>query len=147
MNDAVARIEDEGALRRLVLGYARAADAGDGEAFADLFCDGGTLERDGLIRGTRAELEKIPRMLREKYLRTYHQVHNCYFAVRGDEATGEIYSVAHHLRPGADGGIEDYHITITYQDRYIRTDGGWRFGRREVVSRWKAVVPVDLSPI
>ena len=132
------------ALRRLVDGYARAVDRGDAEAFVELFepdailqvfhgseADGPTTESRG-----RPALGQIPGRLKARYSRTFHFVGNHMCEVRGDEATGEAYCLAHHLTENAHGGT-DYVMLIRYHDDYRRRPGdSWKFAHRRLTVDW-----------
>jgi ketosteroid isomerase-like protein len=132
------------ALRRLVDGYARAVDRGDAEAFVELFEPDALLqvfyepEADGPTSESRGHsaLGEIPNRLRARYSRTFHFVGNHLCDVRGDEATGEAYCLAHHLTENAHGGT-DYVMLIRYHDVYRRRAGdSWKIGHRKVLVDW-----------
>jgi hypothetical protein len=116
--------------------YAIAADRRDGDAFASVF------EPDGLLRGfvqeeLRArvqghdELRRVPASLR-RYARTMHFVGTVGYVVDGDEATGEVYCVAHHVSREP---VTDLIMHIRYEDRYRKaSDGRWLFSQRDCIS-------------
>jgi ketosteroid isomerase-like protein len=141
----VAAAETEAiALRRLVDGYARAVDRGDPEAFVDLFEPDAVLqvfyepESEAPTTESRGHsaLGEIPNRLKARYNRTFHFVGNHLCDVRGDEATGEAYCLAHHLTDNAHGGT-DYVMLIRYQDVYRRRSGdSWKFAHRQVLVDW-----------
>ena len=135
------------ALRRLVDGYARAVDRGDATGFIELFEPDALLqvfygpEADGPTSESRGHsaLGEIPNRLTARYDRTFHFVGNHLCDVRGDEATGEAYCLAHHLTENAHGGT-DYVMLIRYQDVYRRPAGGsWKFAHRKVLVDWTEV--------
>jgi hypothetical protein len=119
-------------LRALSVGYASAVDRLDGPAFAALFTPDGELWVPGgggdrtptTCRAGTEALTKIPSGLR-RYHATYHRVGATDYRVDGDEATGEVHGVAHHLGDGADTVWY-----LRYADDYRRTDGRWRIARR-----------------
>jgi hypothetical protein len=138
---------DERALRDLVDGYAAAADAGDSEAFTQLFLPEATLsarrgdEAPAVYVGS-ARLAEIPARL-ARYRRTFHVVTNHRFEIEGDIATGGALCQAHHVSDG-DGGATDLVLTISYHDRYARTAAGWRFATRDVHILWTTEHPVTI---
>jgi ketosteroid isomerase-like protein len=141
----VAGVDTEAiALRRLVDGYARAVDRGDAAGFVDLFHPDAVLqvfhgpEEDGPTSESRGHfaLGRIPTRVKTRYNRTFHFVGNHICDVRGDEATGEAYCLAHHLTEGPYGGT-DYVMHIRYQDTYRRRPGEpWKFSQRKVLVDW-----------
>jgi hypothetical protein len=53
----------------------------------------------------------------------------------GEEATGEVYCVAHHLSSATPGEGDDYVMYIRYLDAYVREAGDdWRITRRDVIT-------------
>lgn len=138
-------LEDRQALRDLVYHYARCADARDGPGYAALFGTDGILEGAGFRYTGSEELAKVAPQL-SRFVKTLHHVFNCLFAIEGDEATGEIYSAAHHLTAEADGCYSDLVMYITYRDRYRRTADGWRFAKRTVDLQMTETKTVIIPP-
>jgi SnoaL-like domain len=155
----------EGALRTLSLDYAAAVDDRDGERLSQLFVADGELVvpkfPDDLgpviTRAGHQALRRVPQGL-SVYERTLHQLSNHRYQVDGDQASGEVQCVAHHLsaaggRTGAAGPegsvATDMVWYIRYRDGYRRTDAGWRFVRRELHLQWvedhpvRALVPAE----
>lgn len=148
------------ALLDLSVAYAAAADARDGEGLASLFVDGGELVvpafpsdlRPVVTRSGHDALVKVAGLL-GRYHRTFHVVSNTRFGVDGDQATGEVQCVAHHVTaadapdgaaaPAVGGAVgTDTVWFIRYRDRYRRTGGVWRFVRRELHLQWVEERPV-----
>jgi len=127
----VARLADESALRRLIMRYAQGCDHRDGAGFASLFAPSAVLEGAGFRFATPQEIRGVPQQL-TVFKKTYHTILNYVVDVNGDRATGEAYSMAHHLTPLADGKYNDLVMYITYRDRYVRGSGGWQFEHRGV---------------
>ncbi len=86
------------------LAYAAAADARDGEALVSLFVEDGALVvprypvdmRPVVTRSGPDALRQVAEML-GRYDRTFHLVGDARFSVEGDEASGEVQCVAHHV--------------------------------------------------
>jgi len=148
----------EDALRTLSLDYAAAVDDRDGDRLAQLFVADGELVvpkfPDDLgpviTRAGHQALRRVPEGL-SVYERTLHQLSNHRYAVDGDQASGEVQCVAHHLAPAADLTVAagpagmvatDVVWYIRYRDDYRRTEAGWRFVRRELHLQWVEEHPV-----
>jgi len=138
---------DDNGVRELVLRYARAADCGTSDEFADLFVPGAVLEVRGLSPEPRFNVEerlhRTPALLRERYVRTLHVVANHTWALDGDTGTGAAYCVAHHLHQanGEAAELTDLTMFIIYHDRYARHTDGWRFAARLVDVQWTTESP------
>jgi hypothetical protein len=140
--DQLARLVDEAAIRRLALRYAQSVDRRDGAALAELFLPEARLDGSGVdVRGAAA-IAAMPAAMARRYARTYHIVHNHLVELDGEEARGEVYSEAHHLTVEADGAASDYVLAITYADRYVRWNSGWRFAGRTLDIKWSRTDPV-----
>jgi ketosteroid isomerase-like protein len=126
--DVSAPVDDEAALSRLVDAYARAVDRGDMALLCALFTPDATLDFGAMFQGGRdAFIAMIAASMAD--MRTHHFMGNRLFAVGGDEAEGEVYSINTHVIP-TEAGLRDYIGTGRYLDRYRRTPGGWRFTHR-----------------
>jgi hypothetical protein len=128
----IARLADEGALRRLIMRYAQSCDQRDGVSFAALYAPGAVLEGEGFRFAGSEEIGTVPQQL-NVFKKTYHTLLNFLVEVNGDRATGEAYSAAHHLTPLSEGKYNDLVMYITYRDRYVRGAGGWLFEYRRPV--------------
>ena len=135
---------DHEALRALAAAYARAVDRRDEPAFLAvfrpdeelrIFDPSGVPEPRSVIRG-HDELAKILVRI-ARYERTFHLVGTSAYEVDGDDATGEVYCVAHHLGSGT-----DVVMYIRYQDVYRRDAAGWTIADRRVLVDWTESHPV-----
>ena len=153
MSTTHEEIADLLALRALVDRYASAVDARDADGFAGLFTAGGSLavyeteDAEPVVeyRGHDA-LRSVMDLLRN-FSTTFHLMANHTCAVAGDEATGEVYCMAHHIIEGADGGETDLVMYIRYRDAYVRAPEGWRFARRDVMRQWTEERPAQRRPL
>jgi hypothetical protein len=138
------RAADEIALRRLAALYAAGCDRCSGETYAGVFLP------DARMRVYRLpdvdtpmtdmtghdELARVPGMLQELYDRTFHFVGQCVYEIGDDEATGEVYCLAHHLTVDRHGGT-DYVMHMRYEDAYRRDgQGDWKIAERVAFIDW-----------
>lgn len=133
---------DRIALRHLVDSYALYVDTRDRDSFVALFIP------DGRIVSRRADgTEWVGQGTEElrtnvlsfgdppPYKQTYHLVANHVCNLAGARASGVVYCVAHHL--SEKGAQTLVHVSyLKYSDRYVRTDGGWRFEERVITPCW-----------
>lgn len=121
---------DDVALRRIVALFADAAAHADAEAFAALWTDDGRWTiappigadfqgRDAIGDGFAGLMRSWEFLLQAPL--------NGVLAVDGDAATGRW--LVRETGRMADGRSQHNHAF--YADRYVRTDGGWRFARRD----------------
>jgi hypothetical protein len=71
-----------------------------------------------------------------KYAATQHFVGQCtIFTLTGDRASGEAYTMAHHLT--VDGGKRRLMIAaLRYDDTFVKIDGAWLFAERQLYVDW-----------
>jgi hypothetical protein len=134
--------EDRIAIQDIAYRYAIAVDqrdyllfdsiiTADGKIFGKNFCFNGI---DEVKDGMRAV---------EQHKRTFHAVHNHTITIEGDLANGEVYCVASHIYDRED--IEHkLDWGIRYQDKYLRTDHGWRLVDRELILDWTQDLPTGI---
>jgi hypothetical protein len=130
------------ALRALADDYAAGCDHRDAELYVGVFHEDATLvvhatgDPDTIATEHRGQhqLGTIPGML-ARYDRTYHFVGNTRYEIRGNDATGEVYCVAHHLST-RDTGRRDLVMYIRYLDAYRRVDSRWGIDERRVMIDW-----------
>ena len=135
--------EDEFQLRDLAYRYGRLMDDRAYERLPDVFTETGGITGPGYeMRGYEA-LDQGLRAL-EQYDHTLHCVHNSYFELDGDRATGEVYCVANHIRD-KDGVPFKLDMGIRYQDTYERTPAGWRIQVRIFTLIWEQDLPLVMG--
>ena len=71
-----------------------------------------------------------------KYAATMHFVgQSTVLSLTGDRATGEAYTLAHHLT--ADGAKRTLMIAaLRYDDTFVKKDGSWLFAERRLFVDW-----------
>jgi SnoaL-like domain len=140
--DLLRLLADERALVRLTENYAHATDrrelASAASLFTDdglltLFMDGGDSEPTGRHQG-RAAIEAALATV-NRFDITTHVLGQRTFDVHGDEAQGETYCLAYHVRkrPGRQVNVV---LAIRYLDTCVRRDGRWLFGERQLIADW-----------
>jgi hypothetical protein len=129
---------DEFALRKLVHRYCRAVDRGDIEALRALYHHDAADDHGAFSAGSVDDfLQGL--VAARPYLRSMqHHVTTVNFAVDGDRAEGEIYSIATHTLMAGDRDV-DVVVGGRYLDKYEKRDGAWRFVERKIVTDWAHV--------
>jgi uncharacterized protein (TIGR02246 family) len=146
MSAELRRLLDENEIRSLAFRYAQAADRRDGDALSRLFVEDGAIVGSGIELRTRDTIAQIPAGLSARFDATCHFVFNHLITLDGDDARGEVYSSAHHVKHQQDGPSSDLIMTIIYRDRYVRRDGAWFFVERDVDRKWTQTQYVDREP-
>jgi hypothetical protein len=143
----VQEMLDEYALRKLVHGYSRAVDRGDLETLRNLYHPDGEDSHGSFSSGS---VDTFLRTLAETrpYIRSMqHHITTTNFAIRGDVAEGEIYSLATHSFAVGDHETEVV-VGGRYLDKYEKRDGTWKFMTRCIVTDWAHIndpAEVDVS--
>ena len=123
-------LEDVEAIKSLKAAYCFGVDDRDVDAVVSLFCDDGVWHAPGIGRYEgRAALEKFFASLPEMMRFWLHMVMNPQITVDGDTARGRWYLIEPNTT--RDGGA--VWGAGRYEERYRRTDAGWRFAEVELV--------------
>lgn len=122
-------------LRTLVEAYAFAVDARDKKRLVGLFMP------DGAIALGEHELQgpgivKVIDLLSRHYPRSMHFVGNHDVVLDGRAAAGRVYCIAHHISADSEQNKNRF-VAVHYDDRYVNTDDGWRFARRDLTIIWE----------
>ncbi|MGH3307189.1 MAG: nuclear transport factor 2 family protein [Nocardioides sp.] len=110
-------------IRQLKYRYLRTLDTKQWDDFADCFVPDATADYDGLAFPDRAALVDYMRTNLGSAIVTMHHCHHPEIAVDGDTATGRWY--LHDQVISAEYGFR-LEGAAFYEDRYIRTDAGWK---------------------
>ena len=134
---------DRVAIRELVEAYAHCADRRDAKGQMALF----TTDTHFVVYMNAKDAEPSQELhSREalapvfadlnKYAATMHFVgQSTIFSLTGDRATGEAYTLAHHLT--IDGGKRRLMIAaLRYSDQFMKMDGAWLFAERLLYVDW-----------
>jgi len=134
--DALARAE----IHDVCMAYARGVDRADKALLASIFSEDSTVV-SGAVNGSGAEFaERICDFVQSQLDLCFHSVANEWIEIRGDEALGEHYAIAHMVMNGQDvttGG--------RYIDRYVRRGGKWLIKNRTFVADWNTTHPTTLE--
>lgn len=136
---------DRLALRELFDAYAHCADRRDAEGQKALFTDdtvfavymsGGDNEPTYVLHG-RESLTPVFADL-NRYEATTHFNGQSTVALDGDGATGESYTIAHHVY--TEGGDRKIMVaSLRYLDTFSKIDGRWYFAERKLILDWSEV--------
>jgi ketosteroid isomerase-like protein len=142
-------VSDRLELRCLVDDYARAIDRREPDRLVATFTEDGYFgvfapdseTAHAAFRGA-AELRSLMGMLSD-YGPTMHLMANHYVHIDPDGATasGTVYALARHV-VDREGTRQNLQMTVRYEDRYRRTDVGWRIAHRRIIRDWNELSPV-----
>jgi uncharacterized protein (TIGR02246 family) len=134
------RLEDLEEIRQLFVDYGRHLDAGDVEAYAELFADEGEilLGPIGRAKGRAAIVELMTKVKERAQTASFHLVTNPIVRLDGDRASGEVLWTV--IKPDAAGKLEVAMFGRHY-DELVRERGRWRISKR----RGRIDVPAALQ--
>jgi hypothetical protein len=137
---------DRLALRELFDAYAHCADRRDAEGqkalFTDdmrfvVFMDGEGTEATYVVEGREALTPIFDDL--NRYQVTTHFNGQSTVDIDGDRATGESYTIAHHLF--TDGERKIMIASLRYLDSFVKIDGAWYFQERNLILDWSETRP------
>jgi hypothetical protein len=133
---------DRLAIRELFDAYAHCADRRDAEGQKSLFTadtrfavymEGEGSEVTYVLQGREALTPIFDDL--NRYEATTHFNGQSTVALAGDRATGESYTIAHHVF--TEGGARKIMVaSLRYLDTFTKIDGRWYFAERELVVDW-----------
>jgi len=133
---------DRLALRELFDTYAHCADRRDAEGQKALFTentrfavymDGEGSEPTYVLHGREALAPVFDDL--NRYEVTTHFNGQSTVTLAGDSATGESYTIAHHLFT-EDGDRKIMIASLRYLDTFTKIDGRWYFAERKLILDW-----------
>jgi hypothetical protein len=132
MSDRLQQVLDRDAVTELRARFAWALDTRDWALFTSLFTPEVDLDLSEL-GGPAGPLprESVTALFQRSFRRpreemgTQQLYGNVVVAVTGDTATARSYLLGHHHVAGLSGG-EEVTLRAAYEDRLVRTGGGWR---------------------
>jgi hypothetical protein len=142
---------DRLALRELFDAYAHCADRRDAEGqkalFTDdtifaVYMDGEGSEPTYVLNGREALTPVFADL--KRYEVTTHFNGQSTVTIDGDTATGESYTIAHHLYT-EDGERKLMIASLRYLDVFARVSGRWLFAERNLILDWSETRRVNQS--
>ena len=134
------RLEDLQAINQLFIDYGEHLDAGDFDAYAQLFAEDGEVLLGPMGRAVgRSEIQALmTSKLAAGVGSTFHIVSSPRITLDGDTASSTVmWSVA----TTADDGLARVSMVGHHVDDLVRTPDGWRFRRRRGVVHLPAKLP------
>ena len=137
-----AEVADRLALRELFDAYARCADRRDAEGqkalFTDdtvfaVYMDGEDSEPTYVLHGREALTPVFDDL--NRYEVTTHFNGQSTVTLDRDGATGESYTIAHHVYT-EDGDRKIMVASLRYLDTFTKLDGRWHFAERKLILDW-----------
>jgi hypothetical protein len=137
-----AEAADRLALRELFDAYAHCADRRDAEGqkalFTDdtvftVYMDGDGSEPSYVLHGREALTPVFDDL--NRYEVTTHFNGQSTVTIDGDRATGESYTIAHHVFT-EDAARKIMVASLRYLDDFAKIDGGWYFAKRTLILDW-----------
>jgi SnoaL-like protein len=139
---------DRLAIRELFDAYAHCADRRDAEGQKALFAtdtrfvvymDGEGSEPTYVLEGREALTPVFADL--NRYEVTTHFNGQSVVTLDGDRATGESYTIAHHIF--SEDGVRKIMIaSLRYLDVFARVEGRWYFAERELILDWSETRPL-----
>jgi hypothetical protein len=139
---SAAEAADRLALRELFDAYARCADRRDAEGQKALFTgdcvfgvymDGDGSEATYVLNGREALTPVFEDLNRDEA--TTHFNGQSTVTLDGDSATGESYTIAHHLFT-EQGSRKIMVASLRYLDTFAKIEGRWYFAERKLILDW-----------
>jgi hypothetical protein len=142
---------DRLAIRELFDAYAHCADRRDAEGQKALFTadtrfvvymQGAQEEASYELHGREALSPVFDDL--NRYEATMHFNGQSTVALDGDRATGESYTIAHHVY--SDEGIRKMMVAwLRYLDVFAKLDGSWYFAERKLILDWSETRPLGAA--
>jgi SnoaL-like domain len=148
-----AEAADRLALRELFDAYAHCADRRDAEGqkalFTDDTCfavymDGQDSEPTYVLQGREA-LTPVFEALK-RYEATTHFNGQSTVTIDGNRATGESYTIAHHIY-NEDGTRKIMIASLRYLDTFVKLEGSWYFAERNLILDWSETRSALAPPV
>src|SRR3954468_5662176 len=143
---------DRLALRELFYAYAHCADRRDAEGqkalFTDdtrfaVYMDGEGSEPTYVLQGREALTPVFEDL--NRYEVTTHFNGQSTVRIDGDGATGESYTIAHHVYT-EDDTRKIMVASLRYLDTFAKRDGRWDFATRDLILDWSETRSMSTAP-
>jgi hypothetical protein len=142
-----AEAADRLAIRELFDAYAHCADRRDADGQKALFTadtrfavymSGPGTEPTYVLHGREALTPVFADL--NRYDATTHFNGQSTVVLNGERATGESYTIAHHLYT-ADGERKIMIASLRYLDTFVKINGAWLFAERNLILDWSETRP------
>jgi ketosteroid isomerase-like protein len=138
-------LQDRQAIVDVCTRYALALDSRDWPMLAGCFTPDAVANFEGQepARGSDAIVATCRGVL-TPLAASQHLLGNHLISVDGERASSVCYFQAQHVRPDLEGGS---HLIVAgrYEDRFVRTPGGWRIAERTLAVMWTDGNPAVLG--
>jgi hypothetical protein len=143
MDDALQRLLDEAAIKKVHIRYCRGIDRMDWELIRSCYHPDAIDDHGEYVGGIDGFIEYCQAGC-PTFLSTTHFTGNQLVEVDGDVAWAEHYARAfHRVPPDEHGVMKDLVVNTRYADRFERRNGEWRIAHRVVVVDTDRVDPVN----
>jgi SnoaL-like domain len=148
-----AEAADRLALRELFDAYAHCADRRDAEGqkalFTDdtifaVYMDGEGSEPTYVLHGREALTPVFDDL--NRYEETTHFNGQSTVTIDGNRATGESYTIAHHIYT-EDGTRKIMIASLRDLDTFVKLEGSWYFGERNLILDWSETRSALAPPV
>ena len=130
----VATLLAKQAIRENMQNYCRGIDRLDRELFTSVFHPDATVDYEGMVQCTAAEVTDIFMKSHREWAFHSHQITNTTIQIEGEKAASETYVTAVvRSFPDDDGHAVDFHCRGRYLDRWSKRDGRWAIDHRHLV--------------
>jgi hypothetical protein len=139
---------DRLAIRELFDAYARCADTRDAEgqkalfttdARFEVYMDGPGSEPSSVLQGREALSPVFDDL--NRYEATMHFNGQSTVSLGGSRATGDSYTIAHHVY--SDGDTRMMMVAwLRYLDTFTKLDGAWYIAERKIILEWSETRPL-----
>ncbi|MDT5209885.1 MAG: hypothetical protein QOF67_2300 [Mycobacterium sp.] len=143
----VQEMIDEFQLRKLVHAYCRAVDRGDFAKLRDLYHPDADDAHGAFSAGSVDDFLGALAAARPQIRSMQHNITTVNFAIEGNFAEGEVYTIATHTFGAGERDV-DVVVGGRYLDKYEKRDDTWKLIARTIVTDWAQVNDpslVDLS--
>ena len=146
-----AEAADRLAIRELFDAYAHCADTREAEGQKALFTvdtrfavymDGPGTDPSYVLEGREALSPVFDDL--NRYQATMHFNGQSTVTLNGDRATGDSYTIAHHVFT-EDGTRKMMVAWLNYLDVYVKLEGQWFFAERQLILKWSETRPLGAA--
>ena len=143
MDDALQRLLDEEAIKKVHIRYCRGIDRMDWDLIRSCYHPDAIDDHGEFVGGIDEFIEYCKKGC-PTFISTTHFTGNQLVEVDGDSAWAEHYARAYHrVEDGPGGPIKDLVVNTRYVDRFEKRAGEWRIAKRVVVVDTDRVDPVN----